>query len=315
MFVMRWKFKAAMQKMTSLLPPSVSYETYFRIQRLFGTLKKICPIDGLRAGIDAWTRIKENGFDPAGKVFLEVGTGRVPLVPMAYWLMGAEKIITVDLNPYLKAELIRESLNYIRKNMDEMRGLFGPLLVEKRLEELICFAGKSIFQTSAFLELCRIEYIAPRDAADTKLPSASIDFHTSYAVLEHVAPFTLKKIISEGNRIIKGNGLFVHRIDYNDHFSLDDKAIPPINFLQYSDDEWERYAGNRYTYVNRLRHDDYIRLFQAAGQRILSAETYDDKNVTELLASGAFRLDRRFEQKSIGVLSISGAWIVSQRTG
>ncbi len=310
---MRWKLKAAVQGMASLLPPSISYDAYFWLQRLFGTLRMINPVDGLSAGIDAWTRIKETGFDPAGKVFLEAGTGRTPLAPVAYWLMGAKKTITVDLNLYLKAEVIKENLDYIQKNIKEIRGLFGPLMLEKRMEELLSFAGRSVFQTGAFLELCRVEYIAPRDAADTELPAGSIDFHTSYAVLEHVAPETLKKILSEGNRIIRDDGLFVHRIDYNDHFSISDKTIPPINFLRYSDDEWKRYAGNRYTYVNRLRHDDYIRLFQTAGQRILAVETYDDKRITDLLESGAFRLDERFKPKSVDVLSITGAWIVSQK--
>jgi len=175
---------------------------------------------------------------PSGKVFLEVGTGRVPLVPLAYWLMGAESTITIDLNHYLKEELIAEHLRYIVENEEEILELFGSLIDRGRFNDLLNVA--KTFKSSAyeFLDLCRIIYIAPGDAANTNLPEHHIDFHTSYTVFEHIPPNVLVRILREGNRIIKGNGLFVHRIDYSDHFSHSDKNISAINFLQYSDDEW-----------------------------------------------------------------------------
>jgi hypothetical protein len=39
-----------------------------------------------------------------------VETGRVSLLPVAFWLCGAEKTITVDLNPYMRNELIADML-------------------------------------------------------------------------------------------------------------------------------------------------------------------------------------------------------------
>jgi hypothetical protein len=66
-----------------------------------------------------------------------------------------------------------------------------------------------------------------------------------------------EKIINEGNRILSEEGLFVHLIDCSDHFSHNDKSISRINFLQYNVTQWNKLAGNRYVYVNRLRHDDF----------------------------------------------------------
>lgn len=312
---MHWKLKATIQNAASLLPSPVSHATYFWIQRHFGGLRRINPVSKLTDGIETWKRIIELDYDPSGKVFLEIGTGRVTLVPLAYWLMGAKKTITIDLNPYLKAELIKESLQHISDNNEEIRKLFGSLMHEDRINDLLHFIRNTSFSTSAFLDLCRINYIAPGNAANTTLPPQSIDFHTSYAVFEHIPLEVLKKIIYEGNKIIGNNGLFIHRIDYGDHFSYADKAISRINFLKFSDDEWKRYAGNRYMYMNRLRHDDYIRLFQSAGHRILAVDTYVDQQIQELLRSGNLRLNERFRAKSEDVLSITGAWIVSQNSG
>jgi hypothetical protein len=186
---------------------------------------------------------------------------------------------------------------------------------DNRMNDLLYFIRSVCFSTSAFLDLCRTDYIAPGDAANTTLLPKSIDFHTSYTVFEHIPLEILKNIIDEGNRIVSDDGLFIHRIEYSDHFSHTDKTISPINFLQFSDDEWKRYAGNRYMYMNRLRHDDFIRLFQSTGHRILTAAPDVDQQYQVLLRSGSLRLNERFRSKSEDVLSITGAWIVSQKSG
>lgn len=312
---MNWKLKAKIQNAVSLLPSSASYAAYYWIQRNFGGLKRLDPISRLTAGIETWKRIQEQGYRPSGKVFLEIGTGRVPLAPLAYWLMGADRTITLDLNPYLKAELAEESLRYISENEKQVLSLFGPLVDKKRFAELLESIRDTRFSADAFLDLCRVDYIAPGDAANTHLTDQSIDFHTSYTVFEHIPLEGLKQILEEGNRIIKNNGLFVHRIDYSDHFSHSDKSISAINFLQYSNDEWERYAGNRYMYMNRLRHDDFISLFESVGNRIVDAQPSIDQYSKELLGRATLQLNDRFSSKSKDVLAITGAWIMSQKNG
>jgi hypothetical protein len=133
-------------------------------------------------------------------------------------------------------------------------------------------------------------------------------------VFEHIPLKELRSIFEEGNRIINKRGLFIHKIDYKDHFSYADKKISPINFLQYSDAEWRRYAGNKYMYTNRLRHDDYINLIQSVGHRILDVQSDKDRWSQELLESEFIKLNERFDTKSKEILSISESWIVSKKS-
>ena len=312
---MYWKLQALILKGISLLPSSVSYATFYWIQKHYGTLTKLHPITKLTYGIETWKRIRSLDHDPIGKVFFEVGTGRVVDVPLAYWLMGAEKTITVDLNPYLKTEQIKKTLQYISQNKEEIESLFGSLLYENRLIELLDFCENEPFTMNAFLDLCGIKYIAPGDAANTSLSPRYIDFHTSFTVLEHIRPEILGEILREGNRIIKANGLFIHRIDYSDHFAHFDKSISLINFLQYSDADWEKQAGNRYRYLNRLRHDDFISLFQSAGHKILINEREVNQQLLALVKNGGIQLDEKFRNKSEEVISIIDSWIVSEKSG
>jgi hypothetical protein len=319
---MRWKVKAAIQNTIAGLPPAVSYPVYYRMQRLVGGLRKMDPVESLAAGVETWRRIIDQGHDPVGSVFFEVGTGNAPLVPLSYWLMGAERTMTVDINPYLKGELVQEALGYMSAHEMEISGLFGALLQRERMDELMRFCTASAFSLERFLSLCSIDYHEPADAAKTGLSPHSIDFHTSCNVFEHIPPDVLRGILVEGCRIVRDRGLFVHMVDYSDHFSHSDESISPINFLQYSDDEWERYAGNRYMYMNRLRHDDVLSLFESAGHRIVATMPIVDERCRRVLEENAGEgadderglvLDERFGAKSREILSIRGSWIVSEK--
>jgi hypothetical protein len=310
---MHWKLKAGIQNAIAALPSPVSYAAYYRMQRLFGGLARPDAVEPLSAGVATWTRILDRGMDPADKVFFEVGTGRAPFTPLAFWLMGARRTITVDINPYLKSEILRAGVEYIVANLPAVTKLFGGLLQQERMARLVQWYTTESFSLERCLALCGIDYRSPADAARTGLPSHSVDFHTSYTVFEHIPHDTLLQILREGNRITRADGLFVHMIDYSDHFSHSDPGISSINFLQYSDVEWARLAGNRYMYMNRLRHDDLIKLFEDAGHNLVDTRVTVDKKALELLDSGLVRLEERFGRKSRDVLGIRDAWIVSQQ--
>jgi len=231
-------------------------------------------------------------------------------MPLAFWLMGAGRIITVDLNPYLKSEILAEDLRYMRENRPEIETMFGYLLDEDRLARLLDLPNVPLERV---LAECCIEYVAPGDAANTGIPADSVDYHVSYTTFEHIPPDVISAILQEGSRIVRYAGLFVHCIDYSDHFAHSDNSISFVNFLQYSDAAWAAYSGNRYMYQNRLRHDDYLRLFQGAGHRLVKVETKIDRRSHELLTSGALQVNRKFQGKSVDTLATIDALIVSQQ--
>ena len=308
---MHWKFKALIQNLTSMLPDELSYQTYYALQRRFGALRQVNPTTRLKAGIEAWKRIGLQGHSPLNKVFFEVGTGRIPIVPLSYWLMGAKRTITVDLNPYLKEDLTFESVKWMAENQDQVFKFFGALLNQERFEILLNWFTKSGFEMLDFLDLCQIHYMAPCDATKTGLLEKTIDYHTSYTVLEHIPPEVLMGIFREGNRLVKDSGLFVHKIDYSDHFSHSDKNISAINFLSYDERQWKRWAGNRYMYMNRLRHDDFFELFNSLGFNLLAVEPHENPRLDSILNDPAFELDHRFRQKTRQSLRCTGAWFVA----
>jgi SAM-dependent methyltransferase len=249
-------------------------------------------------------KIIRAGESPVNKVFFEVGTGWVPFTPLVLYLAGAKQIITVDLNRYLREELIRESLYQMSSNkLLALSNIVGG--VNSRLDALMEFCRTKKFNLQQFFDLCHITYMAPCDAAKTGLPDKSVDYHVSNAVFEHIPLNVLKDILKEGNRIVKKEGLFIHHIGYADHFWYADKNITAINFLQYSDEEWAKIAGNKHAYVNRLRHDDFIALFKSTGHEIVEIETCKDDAVQKELETGRLQLNEKFKIKGKEILSIT----------
>jgi SAM-dependent methyltransferase len=310
---MNWKLKAQLQNLIGILPEKLSYTYYYWLQRNFGSLRdtKLSPVSRLKAGIETCKKIEQLGASPVDSVFLEISTGRRINAPLAFWLLGAKQIFTIDLNPYLKEELVKADLNYIVNNKNEIENLFEDKIHYVRLDALIDFVESNQYTLKDLLAFLKISYVAPGDAQSLDINSQSIDFHTSYTVLEHIPPETIKAIIREGKRILKSDGLFVHKIDYTDHFSHSDKSISSINFLQFSDKEWQKVAGNRFMYMNRLRHDDLLEIFSDSQAEILLEENAWDDSLLKILES--IGLDQVYAHKSKEVLKITSSWIVASK--
>ena len=99
-----------------------------------------------------------------------------------------------------------------------------------------------------------------------------MDYICSYSVLEHIPLDSIRRIFSECYRVLKPNGRIVFLIDYQDHYSYFDSNLSIYNFLRFSSKEWEKYNCSLH-YQNRLRHSDFVRLFEQSGLQILECNS------------------------------------------
>jgi len=307
---MNWRNKARLAKAISLLPDGISSSAYYFMQRRFGGLRSASPDDHLQGAVTIVESIRRHGRElRGGETFLELGTGRSLALPIALWLCGASRIITVDRNPYLKSELVFEELSYSRNQQETLKRVFSPYnqerLFNERFESLTKFKGG----LTDLLSLLNVCYLAPVDAAHLDLPSESVDFHFSFGVIEHVDSRLLDGIFFESRRVLKHDGLAVHYATLADLFSGIDHSISPVNFLQFSQEEWDSIAGNRYMYHNRMRVDDLRGLFERTGFRILELRAKVHPESLRLIVSGEMPLDARFQRKSPEINASQHVWL------
>ncbi|HEX8634396.1 MAG TPA: methyltransferase domain-containing protein [Pyrinomonadaceae bacterium] len=309
---MNWQRKARIQNLIAALP--CSNALYYAMQRSVGSLRagRANPVEYFDAARRTTAWIRAAGREVEGMRFLEVGTGRNVNLPTALWLCGAAEVTTVDLNPYLSSALVFESNEYVRRHEAEVLAAFGAEAARphfrQRLAQLLNFKG----DLSALLRMMNVKYLSRADAAQLPLADKSIDAHVSFAVFEHIPASVLARILAEARRILADDGLLVHIIDPSDHFSHDDDTITAINFLQFGDDEWTKWAGNQFMYHNRLRAFEYLDMFERAGVRLLKQmQTLDEPSVRAL--KNGFPLHPQFrhlaaEQLAVRSLNVLGTF-------
>ena len=295
---MRWQTKARIMKACALLP--LGEYVYKLGQKTFGRLKAD-PMSRIPAQIEIARWILDMGGKIERKTFFEVGTGHNPIVPIGFFLCGAEKVITVDLNKRLDFGIMRKSLAWMVENRDEIFRYYVGVVEKKNFDERMAMIEKLKHKPEKLLAEANIIYLAPTDAANTELSDSIIDYHISTTVFEHIARPDIERILKEAKRILKKDSITLHFIDLSDHFQHQDESINKINFLRYSETEWNRIGGNQFAYCNRLRASDYLSLFKRVGFDVCRVETQEDEEAGQNLKDG-FVVDGKFRDKSISDL-------------
>lgn len=173
--------------------------------------------------------------------------------------------IVVDLNPMLDIDLINKSKN--------------SLLPKIKLKSDI-----DIFSLDD-LKKYGIQYLSPYDASKTHLRPNSLDACVSTNTLEHIPIESIKSIFKELNRVLKNSGIVSSVIDYSDHYAYTDSSISLLNYLKYSENEWEKF-NHKCHYQNRLRHYEYKQIFEECGFEVISEDiVFNQSNIPDIIVS------------------------------
>ncbi|MDO8860412.1 class I SAM-dependent methyltransferase [Haliea sp. E1-2-M8] len=213
---------------------------------------------------DDWVRHGNtiNKYKASCRVF-EFGAGK-NLAQNLYLsdIIGTQ--IVVDLNPMIDLDLV----NTARRLLSEKCQLRSNEEIDS-IKDLTYYG---------------IDYRAPYDASDTDFEDSSIDSCISTNTLEHIPRESILEIFDELHRILKPGGIISAKIDYSDHYAHTDPSISLLNFLKFSETEWKLFNHNCH-YQNRMRHYDFIQIFDKLGFKIVEEEaTYDENKIPQEIA-------------------------------
>lgn len=284
-FNMPWKLRACLLRNMARWPGG--YTAYQLLQRRLGALRRPSYWkQKLRWQADLAQQAMQSGAVIEDARVVEVGAGWLPLAPMGFWICGAREIVTYDLNRHLLPDMLRKVLHWMAESEAELIALYDGVASPQRVRDCLQKIREHADRPWRLLEVAGIRYQAPADATDTGLDAGSVDLHYSLSVLEHIPRATIADLLHEARRVLKPTGRCVHLIDPKDHFAMTDRSISSINFLHFSDAEWNRYAGNFLAYHNRLRDRDFVELFEQAGFELLAHRYEVDARALALLKNG-----------------------------
>lgn len=118
------------------------------------------------------------------------------------------------------------------------------------------------------LRACQASYLTEGLASMRDIPSASVDFIWSHAVLEHIRRHEFAEFMREMRRVLRDDGVCSHQIDLRDHLG------GALNNMRISSRWWEReWMVRSGFYTNRLRAGEMIDAFGSAGFDVDVIET------------------------------------------
>jgi SAM-dependent methyltransferase len=307
---MNWRMKGAIQKVLGYVP--AGDELHYQLQRRFGGLRDLS--HELDAKLEDWRlmagHLANAGMPITGTRFVEMGTGWYPTFPFSLFLGGAACVDTIDLNRYLRPGLTIDMATFLGGKLELIAEMSKRPLADVRTahDRLIMALRSGATPEDATGGVVR--YRAPGDAAATGLPRESVDVVFSNSVLEHVPGDVIARCFEEASRILRPGGVVFHSVNCGDHYAYVDKGINQLNYLRYSDSEWERW-NNRFLYQNRLRAIDFVDMAKDAGYQIELDTSRPHPTRLEQLAK--IRVHPRFARYSEAQLAITSVDFIGRR--
>ena len=179
-----------------------------------------------------------------GFTMLEIGPGDSLASGVAAYALGAERSILVDTGDFASRDLqlYRDLVEHLGA-----RGYRAPIAEARESVDSVLVAAGVTYLTHGVDSLAG-------------LPAASVDFCFSNAVMEHVPKADFERMAREMARVLRPDGVCVHRVDFQDHLG------GGLNNLRFSERVWEgRLFADSGFYTNRIRPRAMCALFEAAG--------------------------------------------------
>ncbi len=241
--------------------------------------------------------LRRLGVDPAGKRAMEMGSGWRPVMPLIYRLAGAEHVWLSDVERLLHPRALQATVTFVRAQRERIIPALG--ITNEAFDAVL--ANELAGDLSAMLKTLGLSYIQVTDGWSDVPP---VDIVFSHTTLEHIPPAVLRKIFEDARGVLRPGGVMSHGVDHTDHRSHRDPGLSPIDFLRFSDRTWRLLCVDPQDYTNRLRHSDYVRLFQDTGYDLLHEEpTANDK-----MAADARKLPLWERFRDMSEIDAATAW-------
>jgi hypothetical protein len=258
----KWRRKVAFMRFFSMLPAGDRLLDAFRYH--FGGLRKHNLDTRWYSIVEMLRMVRQSRIPIEGKDLAEVGTGWHPLLAPMFYGMGAKSIRMTDISPHAKTEFVDVTVGYLIKRSQEIAEISGvpAEILEKRWREILPNGRpwEPIFREHG------ISYHAPLDFSQTDWPGESLDFVFSNSCFCYIPEPILRGIFAESYRLLRRGGFTAHNIDPVDVLT------GTVNFLRFSQEEWERIGTSKLLYQNRLRPARYVEIAKEVGFQVTCEE-------------------------------------------
>lgn len=204
-----------------------------------------------------------------GQRILEVGTGWMHWEALTLALFFETEAVLFDVWDNRQLRALKNYVSQFAKIVEKWQEVPGAR--RERAQKLI----RQVLRVDSFDELYRLlhfEYMVESSGSLAALPDNSFDVVVSARVLEHIDRDSAARFAADCHRVLKPNGFSLQSICIGDHLYAYDRSASPKQYLAFSDAAWKTWFENRVQYINRIQRSEWLRLFEAAGLRLVESE-------------------------------------------
>ncbi|HMP92835.1 MAG TPA: methyltransferase domain-containing protein [Phnomibacter sp.] len=302
----KWKLKAQVQRLLSSMPfgETMNYVMQTRITKTMPvTARQMLEGRGKKAVEHLQILQQIAGLDLANATFYEFGSGWDLLIPQVFYAAGVNTQVLIDIEKHARLNLINDIKQKINNHLNPL--FEGSGLTPRALP------AAPFTQLQQLHTQLGMAYHAPCDGRNTGFAANTMDVCTNTFTLEHIPPPDIEAIFKETFRILKPGGYVSCFVDMQDHYSYFDKNISAYNFLQFSDKQWAPYNCS-FHYQNRLRHPQYLQLFEKCGFEVVRND-YKGPSAADLEVLGNLPINAMFASYSLEELGIRSSRVLLRK--
>lgn len=208
-----------------------------------------------------WQYHGESVRKSGASCLVEFGAGKT-LAQNLYLSQYLNQQTVVDLFPMLELPMLNQAITQLRE--------LGVPLDRREITSL-----------EMLEDVHKIRYLAPFDMSRTSFADSSFDICVSTNTLEHIPRTTIEAIFAELHRVLANDCMISAMIDYSDHYAHSDDSISRLHYLQFSSTDYKSHNHDNH-YQNRMRHNHYRAIFEAANFKVLEDNPTDVCSTTGL---------------------------------
>lgn len=286
----KWHFKCDAYKALSFLPKaSAIYDLIQRRVTQSTVPTEIRVRSKLSVALDYWSWLEANNRTAQALegVALDIGAGWKPVIPLAFYSLGFDRQVLVDIDDVMRPETVirtTEIYERIAEGDAKQRGI-----ALQRMPHADGLSGT----TRDMLRSFGIEYIAPYDTSHIEAMQGTVSLATCTQVLLHVEQPVLAELFKAVHTAMKPGGIFMATIHLKPLYAGLEQSMNDIEHLRYSTAEWRSFGSSLMSYT-RVKAPQYRALLEAAGFR-LAAFDVTPGTKEDLLRLETSKVDTSFE--------------------
>jgi hypothetical protein len=229
------------------------------------------------------------------KRVFEQGTGWHGSDAMAFFLLGADHVHTVDTSRWLRVSNLDRTISGILNIAATLRPLYQRYLSSniEIFDDRINLLRSAERPGAKLLERGLLRYVVTKDVEARPISFEDYDLVFSNSVLQRLPVSDLSDFVTSKKA---PHAVHLHRIDCADFHVLRNHRIRKLDYLLIDESAWNRWTSHYLNYQNRLRSFEFRELFESAGYSAAVVDEHVEPNDIAFVENNRSRFAARYRK-------------------